>query len=191
VTRRLEQPQAVAAGLLGTIDYVAPELIRGEQLDGRADEYSLGCLLYECLTGEPPSARSTNAAVLFAHLEEQPPAPPGLELVMQTALAKEPADRYDRSARTRFRFAGCDRALAAASIADSQACQVARLPPSRGSSRVAEAGWAVAYLCRVPFVKGGAWLLVVVSGCAWWSVVVRARGRPGLSGCSTASGSAT
>jgi len=94
VTRRLEHPQAVEPGLLGTIDYVAPELIRGEQLDGRADEYSLGCLLYECLTGEPPFARSTNAAVLFAHLEEPPPAPPGLELVMGTVLAKAPADRY-------------------------------------------------------------------------------------------------
>ena len=95
VTRRLEAPQAVEPGLLGTIDYVAPELIRGERLDGRADQYSLGCLLYECLTGEPPFARSTNAAVLFAHLEEQPPAPPGLEAVMATALAKDPADRYD------------------------------------------------------------------------------------------------
>jgi serine/threonine-protein kinase len=159
VTRRLEQPQAVAAGLLGTIDYVAPELIRGEQLDGRADEYSLGCLLYECLTGEPPFARSTNAAVLFAHLEEQPPAPPGLELVMQTALAKEPADRYDRSARTGFRFAGCDRALAAASIADSQACQFARLPPSRVSSRVGRAG-GLSLVC--------AGCLLSSASVGWW-----------------------
>ena len=94
VTRRLEQPQAVEPGLLGTIDYVAPEQIRGEQLDGRADQYSLACLMYESLTGEPPYARSTNAAVLFAHLEEQPPAPAGLERVMATALAKHPADRY-------------------------------------------------------------------------------------------------
>jgi WD40 repeat protein/predicted Ser/Thr protein kinase len=94
VTRRLEEPQAVEPRLLGTIDYAAPELIRGDRLDGRADQYSLGCLLYECLTGGPPFARPTSAAVLFAHLEEPPPAPAGLEEVMQTALAKNPEDRY-------------------------------------------------------------------------------------------------
>ena len=94
VTKRLGEPQAVEPRMLGTIDYVAPEQIRGEKIDGRADQYSLGCLFYECLTGEPPFARSTDAAVLFAHLEEQPPALPGLEVVMQTALAKEPEDRY-------------------------------------------------------------------------------------------------
>ena len=96
VSRRLDQPrQSSDPGLSGTIDYVAPELIRGEQLDGRADQYSLGCLLYECLTGEPPFARSTNAAVLFAHLEEPPPArPAGLEHVIGTVLAKTPQERY-------------------------------------------------------------------------------------------------
>ena len=94
LTKRLGESHAVEPGLLGTIDYVAPEQIRGEKIDGRADEYSLGCLLYECLTGAPPFARSTDAAVLFAHLEERPPAPQGLEAVMETALAKEPEDRY-------------------------------------------------------------------------------------------------
>ena len=48
----------------------------------------------ECMTGEPPFRRSTDAAVLFAHLEEQPAAPPGLEGVIAKALAKEPEDRY-------------------------------------------------------------------------------------------------
>ena len=94
VTKRLAEPEAGEPGLLGTIDYVAPEQIRGEKVDGRADQYSLGCLLCECLTGEPPFPRSTDAAVLFAHLEEQPAAPPGLEVVIQKALAKQPDDRY-------------------------------------------------------------------------------------------------
>src|SRR6476660_9714763 len=44
---------------LGTADYVAPEQIRGEEANGRADLYSLGCLLYECVTGKPPFARSS------------------------------------------------------------------------------------------------------------------------------------
>ena len=47
--------------LMGTIDYVAPEQIAGEDLDGRADVYSLGCVLYECLTGEPPFPRDTTS----------------------------------------------------------------------------------------------------------------------------------
>jgi DNA-binding beta-propeller fold protein YncE/predicted Ser/Thr protein kinase len=79
---------------LGTIDYIAPEQIRGEEVDGRADLYSLGCLLYECLTGEPPFRHSSDLAVAFAHLEEEPPAPPELEGLFERALAKAPEDRY-------------------------------------------------------------------------------------------------
>jgi streptogramin lyase len=96
LTRRLDDHDAFAAEArsLGTIDYVAPEQIRGEKVDGRADVYSLGCLLYECLTGEPPFRRSSDAAVLFAHLEEEPPALPELEAVLTRALAKSPEERY-------------------------------------------------------------------------------------------------
>src|SRR5436190_633380 len=75
---------------LGTVDYAAPEQIRGEEVDGRADLYSLGCLLYECLTGDPPFRRPSDAATLFAHLEEEPPEPAGLQHVMRVALAKDP-----------------------------------------------------------------------------------------------------
>jgi YVTN family beta-propeller protein len=96
LTRRLaEQAPDFEAGLsLGTPAYVAPEQIEGKELDGRADQYSLACLLCECLSGEPPFPRSSEAAVLFAHLEETPPAPPGLEQVMAKALAKQPKERY-------------------------------------------------------------------------------------------------
>ena len=96
LSRRLGEAGAAlnATQSLGTVDYAAPEQIRGEEVDGRADLYSLGCLLHECLTGEPPFKRPSEAATLFAHLEEEPPAPPSLEPVMRTALAKEPDDRY-------------------------------------------------------------------------------------------------
>jgi serine/threonine protein kinase len=66
LTKRLGEPRAAEAGLFGTIDYIAPEQIRGDEVDGRADVYSLGCLLYDCLVGEPPFRRSTDAAALFA-----------------------------------------------------------------------------------------------------------------------------
>ena len=97
LTRRLaEQATGFDAGLsLGTPAYVAPEQIEGKELDGRADQYSLACLLHECLTGEPPFPRGSEAATLFAHLEEQPPAPQGLEQVLSKALAKDPAERYE------------------------------------------------------------------------------------------------
>ena len=79
---------------LGTADYVAPEQIRGEEVDGRADVYALGCMLYECLAGEPPFRRGTDAATLYAQLEEAPPGLPELEEVLPRALAKEPDGRY-------------------------------------------------------------------------------------------------
>ena len=97
LTRRLsDQAPDFDAGLsLGTPAYVAPEQIEGEDVAGRADQYSLACLLHECLTGEPPFPRSSEAATLFAHLEETPPAPAGLEDVIPRAMAKDPADRYE------------------------------------------------------------------------------------------------
>ncbi len=56
---------------LGTADYVAPEQIRGEEVDGRADVYALGCMLYECLAGEPPFRRGTDAATLYAQWDAE------------------------------------------------------------------------------------------------------------------------
>jgi Protein kinase domain len=97
LTRRLaDQAQGFESGLsLGTPAYVAPEQIEGMEVDGRADQYSLASLLHECLTGEPPFPRGSELATLFAHLEEPPPAPAGLEDVIPRAMAKDPADRYE------------------------------------------------------------------------------------------------
>jgi len=91
---------------IGTIDYIAPEQIKGGPVDGRADVYSLGCVLYECLTGRVPFAKDLDAAVIWAHVEEKPTTPtslrpslpPGIDDVMDRALAKDPAARY-RSCR--------------------------------------------------------------------------------------------
>jgi serine/threonine-protein kinase len=96
LTRLLAEPGLglPAGASLGTPDYVAPEQIRGDELDGRADVYSFGCLLYEILAGKPPFRRDTEVAVLFAHLEEEPPTLPGLEAVLTKALAKSPDERY-------------------------------------------------------------------------------------------------
>jgi serine/threonine-protein kinase len=87
---------------VGTIDYIAPEQIKDEPVDGRADIYSLGCVLYECLTGRVPFVKDVDAAVIWAHVQEQPTPPsvvrpelpPGIDDVIARALAKEPDDRY-------------------------------------------------------------------------------------------------
>ena len=96
LTRRLtDEAPGFNAGLsLGTPAYVAPEQIEGKDVDGRADQYSLACLLHECLTGEPPFPRGSEAATLFAHLEEPPPAPARPRAGDAQALAKSPDDRY-------------------------------------------------------------------------------------------------
>jgi tetratricopeptide (TPR) repeat protein len=86
---------------LGTVHYMAPEQIRGQRLDARADIYSLGCLLYQCLTGHVPFPRDSDVAVLYAHLEATPPSlhqhapdlPEALDEVVAAALAKSAADR--------------------------------------------------------------------------------------------------
>jgi len=96
LTRRLDDPGSPAAGLsAGTPAYVAPEQIRGDPIDGRADQYALACLLHECLTGEPPFRRPTEVALLYAHLEDDPlPTGRPVDAVFAKALAKDPAERY-------------------------------------------------------------------------------------------------
>jgi serine/threonine protein kinase len=58
--------------MVGTLDYLAPEQIRGEDVDGRTDCYALACVLYECLAGTPPFRRATEAETLWAHMQETP-----------------------------------------------------------------------------------------------------------------------
>jgi ABC-type branched-subunit amino acid transport system substrate-binding protein len=83
--------------MVGTLDYLSPEQIRGEDVDGRSDCYALACVLYECLAGTPPFHRRTEAEILWAHMQGEP-APlrgrPKLNRVLERALAKEKDDRY-------------------------------------------------------------------------------------------------
>jgi DNA-binding beta-propeller fold protein YncE len=92
----------VSGQVLGTIDYIAPEQIEGGQIDGRADQYSLGCVLFECLTGTVPFRGDSELAVLWAHVHDPPPRirdhrpdlPAALDDAIGRALAKAPGDRY-------------------------------------------------------------------------------------------------
>ena len=95
--------EIIATGQLArTLDYVAPEQIEGRALDGRADLYSLACAAFELLCGTSPFGQEQGLTVMYAHLYAPPPAatacrpdlPAAVDLVLATALAKNPADRY-------------------------------------------------------------------------------------------------
>jgi serine/threonine-protein kinase len=88
---------------LGTPAYMSPEQATGErELDGRADQYALGCVLYEMLAGHPPFAGAQVEALVRQHLTEEPPSVTGarpsvpgeVAKVIERALAKSPADRF-------------------------------------------------------------------------------------------------
>jgi serine/threonine-protein kinase len=91
----------MAGQFLGTPDYAAPEQINGQPVDGRADQYALGCVAYEMLTGSVPFRRDSAWSVLYAHLNEPPPTIPAaaglhpvVHEVLAAALAKSPTDRF-------------------------------------------------------------------------------------------------
>ena len=89
-------------GWVGTTDYVAPEQIQGNAIDGRADVYSLGCMVYEMLTGRVPYPLAGDAAKLWAHITDPPALPrqerpeldEAFDRVVGRATAKKPEDRY-------------------------------------------------------------------------------------------------
>jgi len=105
-TSASDRSVADARQIVGTIDYVAPEQIRGVDVDGRADVYSLACLLYECLVGDVPFRRGSDVAVIYAHLEERvpkaseraPTLPAALDAVLERGTAKLPDKRWQTCA---------------------------------------------------------------------------------------------
>jgi YVTN family beta-propeller protein len=137
-----------AGQLAGSSDYIAPEAIEGRPLDGRSDLYSLGCLLYHCLAGQPPYRRDSELATLWAHVHDPPPtldSHPELDPVLATALAKDPAKRHPSA-----------RALVEAA---RQALPTPKPPPRRHKLLLAAAtalvAIAVAAILAVVLTRGG------------------------------------
>src|SRR5687768_15640312 len=96
ITKQLGRASTDTGQMVGTLDYLAPEQIRGESVDERTDCYSLACVLYECLSGTPPFHRQTEAETMWAHMQELPAplrAYPALDPVFQRALAKDRDER--------------------------------------------------------------------------------------------------
>ena len=87
---------------VGTLDYISPEQIRGDEATAASDIYSLAAVLYECLTGVVPYPRPSDVAVLFAHMTDPPPRlteqrpelPAALDAVLARGMAKDPHERH-------------------------------------------------------------------------------------------------
>jgi serine/threonine protein kinase len=104
LSRHIDRSQAMTqtGAFLGTIDYVAPEQVRGGRVDALTDVYSLGCVLFESLTGSVPYPLDNDFAKLYAHDNRPPPSvcerapdvPEAFDAVLVRAMAKSPEQRY-------------------------------------------------------------------------------------------------
>jgi serine/threonine protein kinase/streptogramin lyase len=157
LTKRIGQPSAASAltstgAFVGTLDYVAPEQIRGEHLDARTDVYALGCVLYEVLVCRPPFAeREEKVAKMYAHLQDQPEPLTGraapLAEIVERAMAKERDDRFPsagdmaRAARAALEggeVAEAERSVARGPAAPTEAYETPRelVAPMPGASEL-------------------------------------------------------
>jgi Protein kinase domain len=148
---------------LGSVDYCAPEQIQGGTVDGCADIYSFGSVLFHCLAGEPPYPRETEFAVLRAHLDDPPPPlssvrsdlPKALDAVIGRALAKTPEERYETAGALAAAFADAFTSEGEPTRAAATPSRVARTSPSTtaGPTRALRGG---------RFRGRRAWLLAAV-----------------------------
>jgi serine/threonine protein kinase len=101
---RERQSMTSMGDVFGSPYYMSPEQCAGQKVDNRSDIYSIGCTLFECLTGRPPFDGHSSVAIIFSHQEADPPSlseatnghffPPSIETVMEKLLRKDPDERY-------------------------------------------------------------------------------------------------
>jgi hypothetical protein len=182
LTKRLGSVGALtrAGSWVGTPDYVAPEQIQGHTVDCRADIYSLGCVLYEMLTGDVAYPKDTDVAKLWAHVADPPPMPsgarpdlvPAFDDVVARATAKDPADRFSTAGdmATAVRRAVAEQEA----TREREAAQATELeahgpPAAAAAAAVAPAGAERATAPRARWLRGrrGAVIaLLVILACA-------------------------
>jgi serine/threonine-protein kinase len=150
---------------VGTPYYMSPEQAMGGDLDGRADQYSLGCVLYELLAGQPPFTGPTPMAILARHSLEQVPKltivrhsiPDAVETIVMRALGKVPADRFP----TMHAFA---EALREADLGPLATRTGARPVPTQGTRALPQR--RPAWRRALPWAAGGLALLLLAGGAA-------------------------
>ncbi|SRR5712691_4514699 len=112
IARAISDAQATmtqTAQVIGTAQYLSPEQARGERVDSRSDLYSVGCLLYELLTGRPPFTGDSPVAIAYQHVRENPIPPSRVDPelpawadpIVLRAMAKDPGERYQSAAEMR------------------------------------------------------------------------------------------
>ena len=145
-----------AGTVLGTFQYMAPEQLEGKEADARSDIFAFGAVVYEMATGRKAFSGASQASLIAAILEHEPPpvssvqpmTPPALDRVVKKCLAKDPEDRWQNAAdlRSELKWIG---------EAGSQAGVPARVVAKRkGRERVAWIGFAAATVAAAAFAYG-------------------------------------
>lgn len=164
---------------VGTMQYISPEAIEGEEVDNRSDLYSLGCTAFHLLTSQPPYAGTTIASIMKAHLSQDPPRisevapnlPAAMDQVFARALAKEPGDRYQSCAEfvtalqdaAGGEVAAFAQTLAAATLPSNAPTQVRKgaakaSPPPQAKSRTVPIAVAVVAAVAVAATAVGVYM---------------------------------
>ena len=152
ITKQLGGTSTDTDRVVGTLDYLAPEQIRGDPVDGRTDCYALGCVLYECLSGKAPFRRATEAETLWAHMQEEPASlrgHPKLDPVLRKALAKDREDRYGSCAEL------IDAAAVALGLEHARRPRRPALPARRRHGRLLLAGGLLLAVATVAAALAG------------------------------------
>ncbi|TQC50352.1 Stk1 family PASTA domain-containing Ser/Thr kinase [Rhodococcus sp. WS4] len=188
-------PMTQTAAVIGTAQYLSPEQARGEQVDARSDVYSLGCVLFEILTGEPPFKGDSPVAVAYQHVREDPQTPSAvnpdipreLDSVILKAMSKNPANRYQTAADMRsdlVRVLGGQRPSAPMVMSDEDRTTILgavdsgagnyRRPPATSATAAAKTDAAEPDKkknpMRMALLTLGALIVVGIVGAFLWSV---------------------
>jgi serine/threonine-protein kinase len=159
------------ASLLGTAAYMAPEHALGSPVDARSDVYSLGCLLYAMLTGQPPFGGEIAAAVLHQQVNATPRPPselnprvtPALDALVLQMLAKAPADRPQSAAEVADRLrSGAGSAAAAAVAAGARTAATERLDATAATELLAGSGPTPPVRLAASGAPGAPWIRLLV-----------------------------
>ena len=152
------RPLTAEGTIVGTMQYMSPEQLEGKETDARSDLFSFGAVLYEMLTGNHAFDGKSQASVIAAILEHepkplslfQPMAPPALDRLIRTCLAKDPEERIQTAHDVKLQ-------LQWIAEGGSQAGQAGHVSPARRS--LERAGWLLAAMSI---------LLLLAGGAAWW-----------------------